>query len=1097
MAGAESFTILAILEARDRASEIFAKIDESLGKFSSTAKSAADTAKGAGDSIDDSLLQTASGADALDLASARVAAAQAKLSQATDELVNSERGLLEAQQATADVMGDGVAEATALAEADVRLASAQKGAAAAAKALSDAQKVQSDTAVAAAAKNDEAAAGQDAAAGASDKTAVSLAGVGRVAGITAAGLGIVGAVAIKTAGNFQSLTQHLVTDAGESQKKLAMVRAGILSISTATGTSASDITNAMYHIESAGMHGAEGLKIAQVAAEGAKIGGADLDTVSKTLAGTMVSYYGKTTNASNATQRATSVMEQLVATVGSGDMRMQDLASSLSNVAPFAAKAGISLAQVGGAIATMTSQNMTAQQATQDLGHMITSLQNPTSVQTNEMAQLGLNSLTVSKNLGKEGLTGTIATLTGAITKHMGPSGTVIMNAFNQSTAAAQDANLMLSKLPASIQGVARAYLAGTTSYQTFYTATKSVGLQARTLADQFAATAGKAHGFNSLLTSGLPAAQTYQAALAKMTGGQTSLKVALMLTGQNAGIFSSNVANIAKQGQGAAALTKSWAEIQAILNQKFDVAKAAVENAGTAIGTALLPAATRLMSVIAGVATVVAGWTAKHQKLTEYLFASVAGLAALVAAISLATRAFKAVSNAVSSVRSVISGVIGLFKKLGGQSKQTADQQAADAKRAAAANEKASADSAAAAETSAGEQEAASGEAAAAAETDAAETAAANETAAAESSGSWIAAAGQQIASAAGWVVESAGKVAFVVASNVAGAATTAGSWVAAGAQQVAAGAVWVAQGIGKVAVMVAANVAGAVTTAAAWVVANAAMLLGIGLVVALVVAAVVLIVKNWGKISAGAKAAFHDVLSVVDSTISWVKGHWPLLLAILTGPIGLATLFIVKHWDQIKDGASDLLGDLIRFFTGLPGKIWSALGDLGRMMFNAGKSAISMLISGLKSIPVIGTMVSIAGDIADHFPHSPAKRGPLSGSGSPDVAGRNIPRMLAQGIAAGTPQATAAALAMAARVQAATSSLTARSGSAGIGSPLALSAIGPASGGGGGGGTTIVIDVHDNHIMSDSDISKLTQRIGRELATKVLPQAGQKIHF
>jgi hypothetical protein len=105
----------------------------------------------------------------------------------------------------------------------------------------------------------------------------------------------------------------------------------------------------------------------------------------------------------------------------------------------------------------MTAQNMSAQQATQDLAHTIGSLQSPTTVQTQEMAQLGLNSQTVASQLGSKGLTGTIGELTTAITTHMGPSGQVIMSAFNKSTAAGQDAQIMLNQLPASIQGVAKA----------------------------------------------------------------------------------------------------------------------------------------------------------------------------------------------------------------------------------------------------------------------------------------------------------------------------------------------------------------------------------------------------------------------------------------------------------------------------------------------------------------------------------------------------------------------------------------------------------------------------------------------------------------
>jgi TP901 family phage tail tape measure protein len=1095
--GFESFTVLAIMEARDAASEVFAKIDESLGRFSGTAKDAADTARAAGDSIDDSLLKTASGADALDVATARVAAAQARAAETAKVQTAWEKELLNAQKAAAEAAdGDATAQAR-LSEAGTRLTAATKESAAAQKGLADAQKLQSDNAAAAAAKNDEAAASTVAVSDASKKGGLNLAAMGRVAGITAAGLGIVAAVAVKAAGNFQSLTQHLVTDAGETQANLAMIRAGILSISTATGTSATDVTNAMYHIESAGIHGAAGLSVAKVAAEGAKIGNASLDTVSKTLVGTLTSYGMRSAKAATQTKYATSMMEELTATVSSGDVRMQDLASSLSNVVPFAAKAGISFAQVGGAIATMTSQNMSAQQATQDLGHMISALANPNAVQIKEMQQLGLSSNEVSKNLGKAGLTGTIDQLTTAITSHMGKSGTVLMSAFNNAKQAAADAGIEIKAMPESLQSLAKGFMSGSVTALQWRNDLLGLSPVQANLMKQFASTAEKSHSFNSMLTSGTPAAQTFNAALSKMTGGQTSLKAALMLSGSNAGVFAKNTADIARQGKGAAAMTQSWAAIQGTFNQKVDTAKTAVENTGIAIGTALLPAATKLFTEITKIVVPVAEWTSKHQKLTAILFAGVTALAATVAVLALASKAFKAVSNAVNTVKAAYNGAVSVMQKLAGKSKQTADQQAADAKKAAAANEKASADSAAAAETAAGEEEAASGEVAAAAETDATETAAANETAAAETSGSWITAAASTVAGwatagakmaaqAAVWAGQQAVKAGTVVANYVAGAATAAGSWLAAGARQVAGAAVWVAQSIGKVAIMVGASIAGAAATAAAWLIANAVMLLGIGLIVAAVVLAVILIVKNWGKISAAAKAVFHDVLAVIDSVIAWVKSHWPLLLAILLGPIAVAALEIAKHWKQIKDGAADLLGDLIRFFESLPDRILHSLDRLGSMMFSAGKSAISMLINGLKSIPVIGTMVSIAGDIADHFPHSPAKRGPLSGAGSPDVAGRNISRMLATGMLAarGTVAAASAQVAGAA-------SLGGHAGT--VGSSLALSAVGSASG---GGTATIVIDVHGNTIMSDADITALTNKMGPVLV-RALGQAGLKVRM
>lgn len=110
-------------------------------------------------------------------------------------------------------------------------------------------------------------------------------------------------------------------------------------------------------------------------------------------------------------------------------------------------------------------------------------------------------------------------------------------------------------------------------------------------------------------------------------------------------------------------------------------------------------------------------------------------------------------------------------------------------------------------------------------------------------------------------------------------------------------------------------------------------------GLLIAGVAVGATEIVKHWASIKHG----FSDVFG-------WVKGHWPLLLGILTGPIGLAVVEIVKHWGQIESGAKSLLGKLENFFKSLPGRIVGALGDLGHLLWNAGTSILSGFLGGLE---------------------------------------------------------------------------------------------------------------------------------------------------
>ena len=51
---------------------------------------------------------------------------------------------------------------------------------------------------------------------------------------------------------------------------------------------------------------------------------------------------------------------------------------------------------------------------------------------------------------------------------------------------------------------------------------------------------------------------------------------------------------------------------------------------------------------------------------------------------------------------------------------------------------------------------------------------------------------------------------------------------------------------------------------------------------------------------------ASFQFVWDIITSIYNWVTDNWPLLLAILTGPIGTAVLIITKNWDTIKDAFS-----------------------------------------------------------------------------------------------------------------------------------------------------------------------------------------------
>jgi TP901 family phage tail tape measure protein len=74
-------------------------------------------------------------------------------------------------------------------------------------------------------------------------------------------------------------------------------------------------------------------------------------------------------------------------------------------------------------------------------------------------------------------------------------------------------------------------------------------------------------------------------------------------------------------------------------------------------------------------------------------------------------------------------------------------------------------------------------------------------------------------------------------------------------------------------------------------------------------VIAVVVLLVEHWKTVERVAKEVFGAIEHVILEAVDFIRSHWQLLLAILTGPIGLAVLFIKDNWKHITDAFSDVI--------------------------------------------------------------------------------------------------------------------------------------------------------------------------------------------
>jgi TP901 family phage tail tape measure protein len=415
---------------------------------------------------------------------------------------------------------------------------------------------------------------------------------------TEAGLGVA-AVSVKMAGDWQASMIKLTTSAGETGTvingkltgEIAKVSDGLLQMSVKTATSTKNLSDAMYYVESAGFHGADGLKVMSAAAEGAKAENADTTTVADALT-TALHDMGMGAN------QSVPMMNMMIRAVADGKMSMQDFSSSLHAVLPQAHAAGISFQDAAGALATMTVSGTTAEQAANNLGHTISSLQSPNAVAVKAMATFGLSTVDLKEKLGQRGLLGTMGLIDKAILDHMGPDGLALQNTFNKSQVAAQDLNQMLGVMPPQLKSLAEQVMNNTISTKDFNTATNDMTPNLKAQGSEFLTLYKNSNSFNQSLRNGVPGADTFAGSLRKVLGDTVDTNTALQIGGLNLQTFADNEANIAAGAKNAGANIETWGTITAGFNFKIDQARQILATTAIKIGEDLIPKLTDLMDL-------------------------------------------------------------------------------------------------------------------------------------------------------------------------------------------------------------------------------------------------------------------------------------------------------------------------------------------------------------------------------------------------------------------------------------------------------------------------------------------------------------------
>ena len=163
-----------------------------------------------------------------------------------------------------------------------------------------------------------------------------------------------------------------------------------------------------------------------------------------------------------------------------------------------------------------------------------------------------------------------------------------------------------------------------------------------------------------------------------------------------------------------------------------------------------------------------------------------------------------------------------------------------------------------------------------------------------------------------------------------------------------------------------------------------------GIIILVAALAVGIAWIVTHWSQVWGWVKGVvtgvWHHIVDAFHSVINWLGQNWPTILAILTGPIGLAVLWITDNWNGI-----------VSFFQGTISAIGTVFSSIGDAIWNGIKTGVNLAISGINTL--ISGFDAVAGTLsfgAVHVPTIP----PLRDNGGPVQAMK--PYMIGKGSSA-----------------------------------------------------------------------------------------------
>lgn len=209
-----------------------------------------------------------------------------------------------------------------------------------------------------------------------------------------------GTAVVATSMKFQASMELIRTQAGATQAEVDSMTTSVLNLAKSgqTGQGPEALAEGLYHIESLGYRGAQALDILKTSADAADTGMANMEDVANALGAALVTGISGTESANQA-------MGILNATIGAGNMKMADLTAALgTGILPAAKNFGLSLTDVGAALATLTDNGMRADESATRLRMTFSLMAAPTQKATDALATLGLSQFQLADDMRTKGL---------------------------------------------------------------------------------------------------------------------------------------------------------------------------------------------------------------------------------------------------------------------------------------------------------------------------------------------------------------------------------------------------------------------------------------------------------------------------------------------------------------------------------------------------------------------------------------------------------------------------------------------------------------------------------------------------------------------